>query len=129
MILQPNGWSCVPAAFAMATDIPVEAIIRAVGHDGSDIMSDGRQKGFTEHEMVDVLLDWDKYAICIWPDSVDRIGRYLSMYDGVLLGVVDGKDHAVFWNHSEGLVFDPGGQKYDIEKFSIERLYIIKSFS
>src|SRR4051812_46325565 len=34
----PNKWSCVPTAFAICLDIPVEKIIEEIGHDGSNII-------------------------------------------------------------------------------------------
>ena len=38
MILQrsPNAWSCMPTAFAMAVNAPVEDLILSIGHDGSE---------------------------------------------------------------------------------------------
>ena len=128
MILQPNGWSCVPAAFSMASGINVEDLIRATGHDGSALREDGTRQGFSEHEMVDVLYVKGYAAICVWPDTHERVGKWLSTHSCVLLGMVDGKNHAVFWNHNDSLIFDPVGYKYGVEKFTIERLYIIKSF-
>lgn len=38
-IRQPNGWTCQPAAFAMCMDCSLQAVLDAVGHDGSAINS------------------------------------------------------------------------------------------
>lgn len=35
---QPNNWSCLPAAFAIAIDMDVLDFIRHIGHDGSEIV-------------------------------------------------------------------------------------------
>lgn len=37
LIKQPNRWSCLPTAFAMALDVPLEDIIAYVGHDGGEL--------------------------------------------------------------------------------------------
>jgi hypothetical protein len=36
--IQPNRWSCLPTAFAMAMNIPVGEILTYIGHDGSEII-------------------------------------------------------------------------------------------
>lgn len=58
MILRrnPNGWSCLPAAFAMVLDLEPRDVIRHIGHDGSDepYKEDGFKAGFHEQECIEV---------------------------------------------------------------------------
>ena len=35
---QPNRWSCMATAFAMALGIEVSKLIDSIGHDGSEIV-------------------------------------------------------------------------------------------
>lgn len=53
-----DKWSCLPCSFAMAIGIPVEKLIKMIGHDGSDEPYDelpGQKAGFHEQECIEVL--------------------------------------------------------------------------
>lgn len=58
LILQPNRWTCNPAAFAMCMGIPYHQVIETLGHDGSEVIDPSekndvhRTVGFDANEMV-----------------------------------------------------------------------------
>ncbi len=57
----PNAWSCLPTAFAIALGVSVEAVIATVGHDGSEITHAGlpeplNRRGFHPQEMIKMCL-------------------------------------------------------------------------
>lgn len=63
----PNAWSCLPTAFAIALDVPVETIISLIGHDGSEITHAGlpeplNRRGFHPQELIKILVE-DKMAV------------------------------------------------------------------
>jgi hypothetical protein len=55
--VNPNGWSCLPTAFAMAVDKPVTWFIEQIGHPGAEEPYDkpGLKAGFHEQECIEVL--------------------------------------------------------------------------
>lgn len=60
----PNAWSCLPTAFAIALGVSVEAVIATVGHDGSEITHAGlpeplNRRGFHPQEMIKMCLQDD----------------------------------------------------------------------
>lgn len=149
LLLQPNGWSCTPTAFAMVCNTEPREIIEYVGHDGSEVLFPEVDppkcyRGFHIQEMLDYCIENMFHPVIIqalpvnmprgadedsaiivefskWDDPAERIGHYLSCMRGVILGqTMDEKDHAVAWCPTERLVFDPRGQKYDVREFSIE---------
>jgi hypothetical protein len=57
----PNAWSCLPTAFAIALDVEVENMIAQIGHDGSEITHAGlpdplRRRGFHPQECIEVCM-------------------------------------------------------------------------
>ena len=76
----PNAWSCLPAAFATALQVPLEAVLAIVGHDGSEIthagLGDPRcRRGFHPQEMIKMCLEDGMAVSCveIFPISVPHI--------------------------------------------------------
>lgn len=141
MMLQPNAWSCMPAAFAMALGQTPKEIIYAVGHDGSEVIFPLEQepmnrRGFQLQELIDVCLQLDVVPVVIhaYPRIVSstgvlhpvfddetaniRMDNYLNGKIGVLLGQSDGHPHAVAWNGYK--IFDPKGVKYEIQEFGLQ---------
>jgi len=58
----PNSWSCLPTAFAIALEVPLEAVLAIVGHDGSEerfksLPDPQRRRGFHQQEMVKMCLE------------------------------------------------------------------------
>ena len=75
---QPNRWSCMATAFAMALDIPVVEFINRIGHDGSEIVcpadEPGGRRGFHSQECITVALGFGLAAtqIELFPASQFR---------------------------------------------------------
>lgn len=78
----PNGWSCLPTAFACCLDVPVSEIFDWLGHDGSEILwpelpEPGCRYGFHIQEMQEYCL---------------AIHRLRTVYlERVMRGTPDGK--------------------------------------
>lgn len=58
----PNAWSCLPAAFATALEVPCDVLIALIGHDGSEITHAGlpeplKRRGFHPQEMIKVCVE------------------------------------------------------------------------
>ena len=150
---QPTAWSCLPTAFAMALDKPVEEIIKAIGHDGSEVYwpeleSHWANRAFHVQELVDYCF-WNEIAVvCIdaMPcfnhfdsravakevkylsglEYADRLERYLKSYFGVLVGTTNfNSGHAVAWDGEN--VFNPRGAIESLENanFNIMSFYIL----
>ncbi len=121
---QPNEWSCLPTAFAIAVGVPVEQLIRQLGHDGSEMLFPGFRKpycyrSFHVQELIDQLLIWQyavteitKLSILESQNSLktidintrklfkgNRMQYYLDNYQGVLTGGYMGRTpHALAWD-------------------------------
>lgn len=127
MMLQPNGWSCLPTSLAMLLGREPREIIEAIGHDGSEICFPDKEppenrRAFHAQEIVDVALANFETPIFIMkqPDELpvhpDRFSNYLASAPGILLGVGQvGSPHAVAWDGER--IWDPRGEKYTIDKF------------
>jgi hypothetical protein len=64
-IKNPNGWSCLPTAFATAIRVPLNDVLTFVGHDGSEIIYDhlsdpDSRRGFHYQEMIKMCLKLGK---------------------------------------------------------------------
>jgi len=58
----PNSWSCLPTAFAIALEVPLEAVLAIVGHDGSEerfksLPDPQRRRGFHHQELVKMCVE------------------------------------------------------------------------
>lgn len=145
--IQPNKWSCLPTAFAIATDISIAKVIRAVGHDGSEIIFPEYEepycrRSFHPQELMDMCLlkgfavvPIEQQPTVMVKDRVHnvpiyskRMDYYLSNYTGVLTGISQtGKPHAVAWNGQR--VLDPNGAEYNITNFFVEMFFLIIKFN
>lgn len=70
---QPNQWSCLPTAFAIALDMPVDEFLRYLSHNGSEIIwpqlsEPGCRRGFHIQECIRVL---------------DRLGYTVTPFEAV----------------------------------------------
>jgi hypothetical protein len=132
----------------MVLDVPVQKIINAVGHDGSEIIFPGlsppyNRRSFHIQEMIDTCI-LRNYAVveiqrfpvgevdCLHvyhiPVSNGRLNYYLVNYNSVLVGTgKSGQPHAVAWDKHN--VFDPNGTTYNIKRFNIETLFLIVKFN
>ena len=128
LIVQPNRWSCLPTAFAMAIGITVEEMVNAIGHDGSkiiwpDLPEPRCRRGFHTQECIRVALLLGKsvtpveYESRLAPGDVTPLtitnhrwfSAYLTTSCGVVTGVVGqngtAKGHALAYSYT--LVADP----------------------
>lgn len=58
----PNSWSCLPTAFAIALEVPLDAVLAILGHDGSEerfpsLDGPRSRRGFHLQELVRMCLD------------------------------------------------------------------------
>lgn len=143
MILQkqPNNWSCLPTAFAMILELPVEHLITLIGHDGSEIKYPQLKepfcrRSFSPHEFFHILLELgyactpilkeyelgaDEEVQCRTSEFMDNM---LRTYSGVICGVTSrGNRHSVAWDRR--MIFDPTGIKYFKEDFGVEVFFIV----
>lgn len=142
--INPNAWSCLPTAFAMALDLATHDFIRLIGHDGraEPYKLPGLKAGFHEQECIEAAQSLG-YACtpveilpCITPNADGsetrciyfgdedgnwaRFLHHLHEADGVITGVYTGgvqlRGHAVAWSHLERMIYDPkGGRTYDLD--------------
>lgn len=143
---QPNRWSCLPTAFAIAMDIPIQRMFDLIGHDGSEIVwpelpEPLRRRAFhiteciatayrlgysvTEFEIKPLLAPDDNHVLPI--QIAFNFREYLCTRRGVAYGYPRGKmlRHAIAfgWNTA----FDPNGTTYsDFQnQFAVERFWLI----
>lgn len=142
---QPNQWSCLTTAFAMALESTVPIMHKFLGHDGSEIWwpdnpEPYNRRGFHIQEIVHVawLLGYNVTTFQARPvsgsaycfkthDVLIRPGLLvgaLQSCDGVLVGEINGKHHAVAWH--DGKVYDPNGYVYSIEGFGLREFFAVR---
>lgn len=132
--IKPNRWSCIPTAFAMALDIPVDQFIQEIGHDGNELIcpslpEPAGRRGFHEQECVTAALNHGfactpievfpaslfatghKQVILFPHDATDldgnygRFTRHVNTARGVLIGMGIRTRHAVAFDR--GMVINP----------------------
>lgn len=150
MILQrsPNRWSCLASSFAMALDVPIDSLIKMVGHDGSEIVwpelpEPTRRRGHHVQEMIYAAycLGFSVTPFEAFPTSLGRAGTNSFTVPMILqaeermprimkgaVGVVTGENprrrpHAVAWDGHT--LFDPGGLDYGISDFHMETFWLV----
>lgn len=147
MILQrqPNAWSCILCAVAMALDEGWRKLIGEIGHDGSEIVlptlpDPARRRGFHLQELIPLAL---KRGFAVTPLEalpystpdgksefpVDfkikpekRFQLYMVHSRGILTGLAHQWRHAVAWNgekiyDSRGLIYPFLDCKIDIDTY------------
>lgn len=124
----------------MALDVPVEDIVRLVGHDGSHrpwpAPFDSVRKGFHIHEMIDVAFIYYRRLLCPFDKAPmvtcdERCPEIPAEFSGVTpeqrwnfatvfkTGVMTGqmtvsrRGHAVAWDGHK--IYDPRGYVYSYE--------------
>lgn len=135
---QPNGWSCLPTAFAIVANIDVDLLYKMIGHDGSSIIwPDQREpycrRAFHVQEVIYAFWEIGLSVTCFSArptiendyEIVYPFDKVLYANEGVLTGRVNNQEHAVAWDRS--LVIDPNGTFYPVDRFEIRDLWIIKS--
>ena len=131
---QPNRWSCLPTAFAMALDIPVQTFLGYLGHDGSEVVfptesEPACRRGFHVQKCIDVALrlgyavtpielfpqhapalDVTPVTITFGQPNERRFAAFIDAGRGVITGVSGNHGHAVAYEH--GYIYDPAGHVY-----------------
>lgn len=145
---QSNKWSCLPTAFAMALNLPVEDVILIIGHDGSDKLFPSQEepycrRSFHIQELIDVSLKHG-YSVTeillhsyleVMDEIIDvqefgkeRMVDYLKNYTGVLIGRQDnGTPHAVAWDGVD--ILDPNGTVYNLIHFNVNMFMLIQKIN
>ena len=145
MILQkqPNRWSCLVTAFAMALDTPLDELIRLLGHDGSEIIFPNNndphnRRSFHPQEILDVAEEYYCKTFIVYEATPtisdgkieipidmpkDRMYDIMDGEIGVIQGFnPNGNYHAIAWDGYN--IFNPGNGNYNIKEFHI--LYFFK---
>lgn len=142
---QSNNWSCLPTAFAIILDKPVQDVFDFLGHDGSEILWRDLpeplcRRSFHIQEMYDYAIARDHMVMPIELMSgiqpantcipfilpgqrLHRVHGYLDNFDAVITGTFNGNRHAVAW--VDGQYVCPSGNMVTDAEF--ETVYIIKS--
>lgn len=141
--LNPNAWSCLPTAFAIALNIPVKKLIETLGHDGSEIIFEdypepqGR-RGFHTSELIDYCLRHHNLKVSLIPIAVrlwssdqkffydlytpEQISERLALYLKAPRAVVLEPNHAVAWDGEK--VFDPKGSIRSVTSLKIQHIML-----
>jgi hypothetical protein len=146
----PNGWSCLPTAFAMALDLPIAYVIEFLGHDGSEIVCSGEPEPYCRrafHIQELVYLAWNLgYSVTEFEampfskgrsdmeqipvqmpiSSEARMTAVMHGQTGIMAGKArSGMPHAVAWSGFD--CYDPNGTIYGIDEFTLQAFWAIKS--
>lgn len=86
----PTSWGCLPTAFSMATGIPYPEWIKAIGHDGGQIVFEylpepQNRRGFHPQEMIRAALSFGIGVTELQVNPVittDGVNRYAVVFDG-----------------------------------------------
>jgi len=131
---QPNSWSCLPTAFAIAAHLPIQSFIHKIGHDGSDIVwpdlgEPMQRRSFHVQECVLALMRFGRVSTQIFTTSAQTpksevkpfitdynalVAQMMLRFPGVIIGSVKGKNHAAAC--ANGLIYDPNGLIYPINE-------------
>ena len=146
MLYQPNRWSCLPTAWSYVIGWPLWAVVKAIGHDGSEIRwpnlpEPNCRRGFHAQELIYlgdrfgfVTTTFEPIAAMMSPGGDepvvinfgDRFEKIVKESNGVFTGEINGCRHVVAW--IDGKVLDPDrGQLKTLDDFQIETFYRIKS--
>lgn len=143
---QNNRWSCLPTAWSYVIGWPVWSIIKAIGHNGSQICwpnlpEPNCRRGFHPQELIYlgdrfgfVTTTFEPIAMLESPgghesveiDFTTKFEKLLDESNGVLTGEINGQRHAIAWLN--GKVLDPSeGRITSLDAFQIQTYFRIKS--
>ncbi len=141
---QPNKFSCISTAFAMVLEIPIDVVLKELGHTGEELISEFQHRGLHITELTYFCFKRGFYVIefqtiCHFMNEKKEIFDMSSPYNinevihlnqGVLTGTTpSGKVHAVAWDGMQ--IFDPNGTIYNLYNkdmsvnFNIDGFYLI----
>jgi hypothetical protein len=147
LLRSPNGWSCLPASFAIAVEVPLQYLLSLIGHDGSDIAWPAlreplRRRSFHIQELIYAIRRLDFFVIPyeaipqlqggpgVRPLTIGVPFQDVLDYESrcVLTGSNPrGERHAVAWDGER--CFDPAGEIESVEQFNLECIWAIRSSS
>lgn len=148
LVRKPNRWSCLPTAFSIVYDIPLEVVIERIGHDGSailwpDLPEPLCRQGFIIEELQYVALTFKEVLVPFVPricfNSLGDPARpkcflefpkfedILKRYNGILTGEYVGSTaaHAVAWNAKEEVIYDPDGRLSKLQDFQPDGFHAV----
>jgi len=138
--VQPNRWTCIPAAFATLLDMEIQTLLELVGHDGSEIIFDDLGEPYKRRAFL-----VQEFSLALWSLGYfvgDFLARPIAYTDqdhwyelkyhnsdvvfkeimfnsiGVILGKTQTENaHATAWNGEK--CYDSTGFIYPLEKYEI----------
>ena len=136
-------WMCMPLAFAIAVDMPVDDLLAAIGHDGSEIVFPSLpeplcRRCFHVQELIQVALsrgfavtpielfpvlqpadDAPIHTTVLYADNNwRRFEATIQASRGVIHGTGARFGHTVAYDH--GHVYDPRGSVYEYSRLGCE---------
>lgn len=140
IVVSPNKWSCLPAAFATVIGVSFEDMLDILGHDGSEIVYPDlpepfNRRAFIGPEFVNALypegylvstFEFNPLSVCDETHAFKIVGtqtleEYFEMILADSVGVIGGLSkisdtpHAVAWEGTR--ILDPLGFIYPLERF------------
>jgi hypothetical protein len=101
--VNPNYWSCLPTAFAMAINKPVTWFIEQIGHPGAEepYGVKGLKAGFHEQECIEVLQRMN--LTCTPIELFPTISPYADRHDAkpIFFGMGESDNYARLLSHME----------------------------
>lgn len=142
---QLNDWSCTPTAFSIVTGISYNDLIKEIGHDGSEIISDkydelNNRRGFLIQECILAVLkfgfatiSFDPLPAIILPDGelygiTKENDKYIKQLLKNNYGVLSASNrHSYAWMYDYAYC-PTNGIKINIDKedFHLDKFYMIK---
>ena len=143
---QPNRWSCLPTAFAIAVEMPVAKIIEMLGHDGSRHVFPGAKRPEQSFHIMELSLLALRLGYSMTPifetqvtknrETGETFTHLLNLdslirgdlrdYRGIITGIFPGGPHAVAYE--SGIIYDPNGATYPLDSviIDIEQFWVIR---
>jgi hypothetical protein len=145
--VSPNHWSCIPTSFAIILDMPVREVFEKVGHDGSEMIFEGKhepygRRSFHPQEFIDLCLergyvffpveampltagpaDLEYFPVPFKEGYGARLARFMSWFPGIVIGEHKGGiPHAMAWDMRQ--FYDPGsGKVFEDTDFNIREFF------
>jgi len=148
MIIKPPPWSCLVQAWAHVIQWPYWAIVKAIGHDGSEIVWPDQpepynRRAFHPQELIHlgdrfgfVCTTFEPQPVlisgresCVITSLHDSFIKIMTNSDGVVTGLrLDHARHAIAWVNGEVVDCNQGSTRVeDLDDFQIQAFHRIKS--
>lgn len=116
----PNGWSCLAVCFANMLGITLEQVIKDLGHDGSEIISNDPEptcrRAFDTQELILYALLTHETEVIYVSEQVELVGDYvlttdlipyIEQYPGIVCGKPQFQSYYHAWYWDGNIVHDP----------------------